>query len=487
MGENPKIVVLGAGLAGIGVATKLLSLGFKDVTIIEASGGAGGRIAKACLGTSWVDTGAQWIHGASEANPVYSLLQQQGLLEDVVTEEGTELVFHSKGHRLSEYLASHVYEAGEGIMRQQHRGNPGKNIGDYYAEKSLGLANNLRSSGEAKQEDILNILSLVGKSLLIDIGAPALNNVSLDSWQYYTNMGEDLNIEGKMFLLTEKLLGDFPKERLLLRKAVLKINWDGCFSGDESRVYPVCIECENGDKFLCDHVVVTVSLGCLKAAPPTMFDPQLPEDKRETIEKLGFGCINKIFLQYEEAFWERDVESISLLWENETPASLSTDATQWQRNIQLFTVMRPREKFGHVLIGWCSGNVARHVETLTEAQLSAAITCNFRMFMRNPCIPCPKRVLRTQWHSEAFIRGAYTYIPAGVDAVIMDKLAHPLSSRKIPTEDLQVLFAGEATMKNLYGTVQGALLSGYREAERLSLHYGRPAPASTPSSSPLAT
>ncbi|XP_063056321.1 peroxisomal N(1)-acetyl-spermine/spermidine oxidase-like [Engraulis encrasicolus] len=475
MESNPKIVVLGAGFAGIGAATKLVSLGFKDVTILEASGEAGGRVANVSFGQAKVDIGAQFIHGASKVNPVYNLMKQHGLLTDLVSKKGNDLIFHSKGHKVTGLFAGLVFVAGGRIIEKKHKGNLGKNLGDHFAERSEALVNKWWLSDEAKM-NALNTLTVAGRFALTALGAPALNSVALNCYEYFINMGEDLDMEGNMFSLITKLLEDFPKDRLLLDRPVTQISWDGGFCDDEKRLYPVNIECENGEKILCDHVVVTFSLGCLKAAPATMFDPQLPDDKREAIEKLGFGCVAKIFLLYEEAFWERDAQSIILMWDDETPASLSDASPQWQKNIQLFTVMRPREKFGDVLIGWCCNRVAQQIQNLTEAELSDALTSNFRRFMGVPSIPCPKTIMRTQWQSKPFVRGGYSYVPPGVDAAIMDQLAAPLSSRKRPTEDLQVLFAGEATIKTQYSTVQGALMSGHREAERLARHYGKPVP-----------
>ncbi len=64
----------------------------------------------------------------------------------------------------------------------------------------------------------------------------------------------------------------------------------------------------------------------------------------DVIDKLCFGNIAKIFLEYEEAFWENDVGTISLIYDDDTPASVSTNKTQWLKNMQFFSVLRPKER-----------------------------------------------------------------------------------------------------------------------------------------------
>ena len=48
-----------------------------------------------------------------------------------------------------------------------------------------------------------------------------------------------------------------------------------------------------GEKFRGQHVIVTATLGCLKAGD-IKFDPELPKWKSEAIATLGFGNLNKV-------------------------------------------------------------------------------------------------------------------------------------------------------------------------------------------------
>lgn len=59
---DKKIVIVGAGAAGVAAASKLLSNGFKNVTILEAENRFGGRVNTIPFGKNVVDMGAQWLN-----------------------------------------------------------------------------------------------------------------------------------------------------------------------------------------------------------------------------------------------------------------------------------------------------------------------------------------------------------------------------------------------------------------------------------------
>lgn len=55
--RQPRIVVIGAGLAGLSAAKALLESGFTDVTVLEATDRIGGRVQSVQLGESRACTG----------------------------------------------------------------------------------------------------------------------------------------------------------------------------------------------------------------------------------------------------------------------------------------------------------------------------------------------------------------------------------------------------------------------------------------------
>jgi monoamine oxidase len=72
------VIVVGAGLSGLGAALELAEQGFGDVTVLEARNRTGGRtFTDYSLGAS-AEMGAGWVHGLQN-NPVYERCTDAGI------------------------------------------------------------------------------------------------------------------------------------------------------------------------------------------------------------------------------------------------------------------------------------------------------------------------------------------------------------------------------------------------------------------------
>lgn len=75
-----KVIIVGAGMAGLSAAYHLTKNNFTDFKVLEARGRLGGRIVQIPVGQERVELGANWIHGVL-GNPVYELAMQHGLVD----------------------------------------------------------------------------------------------------------------------------------------------------------------------------------------------------------------------------------------------------------------------------------------------------------------------------------------------------------------------------------------------------------------------
>nr|XP_021544043.1 peroxisomal N(1)-acetyl-spermine/spermidine oxidase-like [Neomonachus schauinslandi] len=269
--------------------------------------------------------------------------------------------------------------------------------------------------------------------------------------------------------LTNCIMASLPEDVIVFNKPVKTIHWNGSFQEALSpgERFPVLVECEDRTCFPAHHVIITVPLGFLKEHLDTFFEPALPPQKAEAIRKIGFGTSNKIFLEFEEPFWEPDCRHIQVVWEDMSPLEDVTCGLQhvWFKKLIGFFVL-PSFASVHVLCGFIAGLESEFMETLSDEEVLLSLTQVLRRVTGNARLPAPRSVLRSCWYSAPYTRGSYSYVAVGSTGDDIDLLAQPLPEEGAKAQ-LQILFAGEATHRTFYSTTHGALLSGWREADRL--------------------
>lgn len=336
--EGARVVVVGAGLAGLGAARELHGLGYQ-VTVVEGRDRRGGRtFTDHSLGLP-LDLGASWIHGI-EGNPLSALADDLGVERGPATDWVNELEFGPDGAELTDAGYAAADEALDAVLA-------------YAAEQS-----------EQRDED----------APLRDVVEEALADLDLDEevevvTRHYLNTTIEHEYAGSLEQLSawwwDEGEGYGGEDQLLPGGYVGLV--DGLAEGLDVRTGRVVQRITTDDEEVtvasdvdsvtADHVVVTLPLGVLKAGTVS-FAPPLPEDKATAIERLGMGLLDKVYLRFPEVFWDADADAIG--W-----ASPDADG-RWAEWLNVAKVTGEP-----VLLGFNAAGYAEQLEVLSDEEVLA--------------------------------------------------------------------------------------------------------------------
>ncbi|XP_015127812.1 spermine oxidase [Diachasma alloeum] len=475
---NPKVIIVGAGAAGIAAASKLIQNGIDDVIILEAENRYGGRINSTRIGEYWADLGGQWVHGV-EGNVAYELASPLGLLSKSRRPGGpeepplTSKLRESTGNTLSEEITAALLEHVESIS-SNYTGIEELKTGSYgeyfetkfkdWFEKHPEISANLRKpllhnmelmTMAAEGADDWNKVSILGSTQ-----APACAGFNEINWKDRA-YGTILDIMMKRY---PNLDDELPVlNKTLLNKKVSKINY-----GEEGSVK---VTTTDGNEYTADHVIFTASLGVLKADHARIFKPPLPEKNKNAIERLGMGKNAKILMYYENPWWKsRENTHNSFYWTEEDRNEIENDSDKsWLLGLAYDSIVEYKPKLYFL---WLSGPYAEQMERIPDDQLRNQTVEFLQKFLGSTGnITEPTEIIRSFWNTNENFRGSYSFPTmqsVGTNAGPHD-LGTPVMRKGVPV----LQFAGEATDPAHFSNVHGAIVSGWREADRLINLYSK--------------
>ncbi|HVC61293.1 MAG TPA: NAD(P)/FAD-dependent oxidoreductase [Acetobacteraceae bacterium] len=415
------VLVIGAGLAGLGAATRLREHGVAAI-VLEAAGRIGGRAWTAypeALGGAWFDMGAVWLHWA-ERNPLVPIATAAGdtlLRSDELRRKRTFVgTREATPAEYADYDAAWArYEATADDLLRSLPDAPLARVADRRADDPWALT----------VEEFEGPVICVAEA----------EQFSLRDWRRNALEGSNLVPRGGIGAFVARRLGAGLDIRL--HTQATRLRWNG--PGGR-----VTVETPRGT-LTARAAIVTASTGVL-AAGAIGFDPDLPAEVRHCLEALPMGLAMKVALR------ATGPDRLDL------PLHCSVDRQVTRRGDRL--VPFQCWPYGRDYVqGWIGGAVAWDLARAGEAAAVDFALAHLRVMFggRVDRLFAGGAHLVTHWEADPLARGAYSYVTVGnADARL--RLGQPLG-------DGHLLFAGEACHDGFAGTVAGAWLSGQQAAE----------------------
>jgi monoamine oxidase len=423
--RKPRVIVIGAGYAGLAAAWYLHKNKKAEVTVLEARNRIGGRVFSHTMDEQEglvIELGAEWVGNSHER--MQALCQEFGL-ELQNNQFDSRLIYQGKFYDKGAWDYSADWKAKFQAMLDAY---PRLTDAEKRRIDRMDWWRYLVNNGcEGRDLELRELLDST------DFGETIRSVSAFAALAEYAESSEknemDLKIKGGNSQLAVRFSQAIGEDRIRLQHRVVRVV--------QSLKGGVTVYCENGQRFQADKLICTAPTFALRKI---RWEPGLPADQVQAINELQYARINKNPLLFSRRFWKDE----------------SFDMVTDQSPHYFYHATKNQRSDKGVLISYTIGEKAAVVANQDDAWRQAMV-----MQTLYPHFPDARasfeRMTNYYWGQDAYSMGAYALYGKGQWFRVM-----PILKKS----HIHTHFAGEH-LADWQGFMEGALVTGEEAAGKV--------------------